>query len=369
MRSGRRRSRGATSPASASCARSGACTRRAPWPLTCSGYAGTDNRGLAGLELQLERVLGGRDGSETFVKDPVRTRAQRRRVDPGAAGTRRVPHDRPHDPGERRVRARVDGVAVGRRPGDGGRARRAVAAASSRWPSRQASTRTLYARTPADRHRNVAVTDTFEPGSTFKLVTVAAALSEGLVNESSPFTLPYGIQVADRVVHDAEPRGTETMTVAQILARSSNVGAITLAQLLGPAAPRPLDRSLRVREADGNRLPGRDARHRAAGRALVRLDDRQRPYRPGHRGDGRADGSGVRGGRQRRHVDRAAPRRPRERRRAREAGAPARALCADRRSGAADARERRARGDRHARRRARATRSPARRGPRPSRIP
>ena len=80
----------------------------------------------------------------------------------------------------------------------------------------------------------MAVTDTFEPGSTFKLVTVAAALSEGLVNESSPFTLPYGIHVADRVVHDAEPRGTETMTVAQILARSSNVGAITLAQLLGP---------------------------------------------------------------------------------------------------------------------------------------
>ena len=91
----------------------------------------------------------------------------------------------------------------------------------------------LYSRTPADTHRNVAVTDTYEPGSTFKLVTVAAALSEGLVNANTAFTLPYGIQVADRVVHDAEPRGTETMTVAQILSRSSNVGAITLAQLLG----------------------------------------------------------------------------------------------------------------------------------------
>ena len=94
--------------------------------------------------------------------------------------------------------------------------------------------RTTTRRRTVDRHRNVAVTDTFEPGSTFKLVTVAAALSEGLVNESSPFTLPYEIEVADRVVHDAEPRGTETMTVGQILARSSNVGAITLAQLLGP---------------------------------------------------------------------------------------------------------------------------------------
>jgi cell division protein FtsI/penicillin-binding protein 2 len=91
-----------------------------------------------------------------------------------------------------------------------------------------------YARTSSDLHRNVAVTDTYEPGSTFKLVAVSAALSEGLVTSASPFTLPGSILVADRVIHDAEPRGTETMSVAQILSRSSNVGAITLAQLLGP---------------------------------------------------------------------------------------------------------------------------------------
>src|SRR5213078_2163494 len=70
-------------------------------------------------------------------------------------------------------------------------------------------------------------------GSTFKLVTVAGALSERLVSPSTSFVLPYSIHVADRIIHDAEPRGTETMTVAQILARSSNVGAITLAERLG----------------------------------------------------------------------------------------------------------------------------------------
>jgi cell division protein FtsI/penicillin-binding protein 2 len=47
-------------------------------------------------------------------------------------------------------------------------------------------------------------------------------------------TLPYSIHVADRVIHDAETRGTETMSVARILAQSSNVGAITLAEKLGP---------------------------------------------------------------------------------------------------------------------------------------
>jgi cell division protein FtsI/penicillin-binding protein 2 len=81
--------------------------------------------------------------------------------------------------------------------------------------------------------RNRAVTDTYEPGSTFKVVTVSGALSDHLVTPSSSFVLPYSIHVADRVIHDAEPRGTETMTVAQILARSSNVGAITLAEKLG----------------------------------------------------------------------------------------------------------------------------------------
>jgi cell division protein FtsI (penicillin-binding protein 3) len=81
--------------------------------------------------------------------------------------------------------------------------------------------------------RNRAVTDTYEPGSTFKLVTIAGALSDGLVTPQSEFTLPDSIQVADRVVHDAEVRGTETMTVNEILARSSNVGAITIAERLG----------------------------------------------------------------------------------------------------------------------------------------
>jgi cell division protein FtsI (penicillin-binding protein 3) len=81
--------------------------------------------------------------------------------------------------------------------------------------------------------RNHAVTDVYEPGSVFKVVTVAGALSDGLVTPETTFDLPYSIHVADRVVHDAEPRGTETMSVAQILQRSSNVGAITIAELLG----------------------------------------------------------------------------------------------------------------------------------------
>jgi cell division protein FtsI/penicillin-binding protein 2 len=64
---------------------------------------------------------------------------------------------------------------------------------------------------------------------------VTGALAEALVTPDTTFTLPYSIRVADRIVHDAEPRPTETFTVSQILSRSSNVGAITLAEKLGEA--------------------------------------------------------------------------------------------------------------------------------------
>jgi cell division protein FtsI/penicillin-binding protein 2 len=90
-----------------------------------------------------------------------------------------------------------------------------------------------FGSVPADRVRNRAITDLYEPGSTFKVVTVAAALDDGVVAPSTAFTLPYELEVADRVIHDAEERETERMTVSEILSRSSNVGAVTLAQLLG----------------------------------------------------------------------------------------------------------------------------------------
>jgi cell division protein FtsI/penicillin-binding protein 2 len=88
----------------------------------------------------------------------------------------------------------------------------------------------------ADRERtkNRAVTDTYEPGSTFKVVTISAALAERLVTPQTAFVLPPSIQVADRVIHDSHERRTERMTVAQILWQSSNVGTVTIAERLGP---------------------------------------------------------------------------------------------------------------------------------------
>jgi cell division protein FtsI/penicillin-binding protein 2 len=90
-----------------------------------------------------------------------------------------------------------------------------------------------FPTTPADRRRNRAVTDTYEPGSTFKLVTIAAGLEEGIVSPSTSFRLAPSIKVADRTIREAHVRGTEQMTVRGIVERSSNIGTITIAQRVG----------------------------------------------------------------------------------------------------------------------------------------
>jgi cell division protein FtsI (penicillin-binding protein 3)/stage V sporulation protein D (sporulation-specific penicillin-binding protein) len=90
-----------------------------------------------------------------------------------------------------------------------------------------------FPTTRADRRRNRAVTDTYEPGSTFKLVTVAAGLQERMITPRSSFVLAPTIKVADRVIHEAHTRGTERLTVKQIVEQSSNIGTITIAQRLG----------------------------------------------------------------------------------------------------------------------------------------
>jgi cell division protein FtsI (penicillin-binding protein 3) len=196
------------------------------------GYAGVDNKGLAGLELQLDKTLAGAPGMESRIRDPFG-----RVID--------VVSERPAKPG-RDVFLTIDHTIQAN-------AESILQQTVTKWGAKNATAVVLdprtgdilamavapgydanhFGTTAADVTRNRAVTDVYEPGSTFKLVTVAGALSEGLVSPQTSFVLPYSINVADRTISDAEKRGTETMSVARILAQSSNVGAITLAERLG----------------------------------------------------------------------------------------------------------------------------------------
>jgi cell division protein FtsI (penicillin-binding protein 3) len=193
------------------------------------GYAGVDNTGLSGLELQLNSKLTGAAGKQTVVRDPTgRPIAIQSDVPArdGKAAFLTLDHTIQAN-AEQVLRATVkrwhakSATAIVLDPTTGGVFAMAM---QPGYDANQVATRGLQS--------NHAVSDVFEPGSVFKVVTIAGALSEGLVTPQTSFSLPYSIKVADRVIHDAEPRGTETMTVAQILQRSSNVGTVTIARKL-----------------------------------------------------------------------------------------------------------------------------------------
>ena len=85
----------------------------------------------------------------------------------------------------------------------------------------------------SDSLLNIGTSYTYEPGSTFKAITVASALETGTVTPESSFTLAPSIQVYDRTIEESHPRGTVTLSVGDILAQSSNVGAVTIGLKMG----------------------------------------------------------------------------------------------------------------------------------------
>ncbi len=86
---------------------------------------------------------------------------------------------------------------------------------------------------------NSTVRSLYEPGSTQKLVTVAAAIEEGAVDFDTEMVVPYSIEVVDQEIKDfGNPREPRVMTVADIVTRSSNVGTIMIQQELGDTALR-----------------------------------------------------------------------------------------------------------------------------------
>jgi cell division protein FtsI (penicillin-binding protein 3) len=80
---------------------------------------------------------------------------------------------------------------------------------------------------------NRAVTAVFEPGSTNKIITVAAAMEEGLVQPDTMFEVPDHLPLYDRVFSDSQPHPAAAWSVTDILVTSSNVGTIKIAQELG----------------------------------------------------------------------------------------------------------------------------------------
>jgi cell division protein FtsI (penicillin-binding protein 3) len=87
---------------------------------------------------------------------------------------------------------------------------------------------------PVEAPTAQAFTNVYEPGSVAKVVTVSAALAHHKITPSTKITIPDSYPVAGTDFHDAEFHPTEQLTPTGILAQSSNIGAIQIAQKLGP---------------------------------------------------------------------------------------------------------------------------------------
>ena len=103
---------------------------------------------------------------------------------------------------------------------------------------------------------NLAVTQLYEPGSVFKLVTFSAALQDGLINPNSVFTVPDQISLDGSTFHDAEPHPTEQLSATQILAQSSNIGTGLIAQGVGEQRLLNQVKALGFGQATGLNFPG-----------------------------------------------------------------------------------------------------------------
>lgn len=201
------------------------------------GFVGVDGVGLAGLELEYQSVLAGKPGERTQELDPsgqpiVGGIDAERLPAPGSDLV--VTMDRDF---QFQVQAALE-EAVKANQAQGGtvivmdpRTGDIYAMATYPWFDPKE-----FATAKPATWRNRAVTDVFEPGSVNKVITAAATVQERSLPLDELLSVPWKMRVGDFVIHDAHPHGVEQMTLGDVVAQSSNIGAVEVAERLG--APR-----------------------------------------------------------------------------------------------------------------------------------
>ena len=197
------------------------------------GYVGTDNHGLAGLELIYDTVITGKPGLRTVLRDARRGTAVSPDLfftEPRPGGDLYLTLDAAvQHMVERELQRVVEqrqarrGSAVFLDPATG-----AVLAMAS-FPAYDPNE---FERYPAGSWRNRTIMDAYEPGSTFKIITAAAALESGLVHADDPLDCGMGsIVLFGITIRDHKRYGI--LSFADVIAKSSNVGVIRAALIIG----------------------------------------------------------------------------------------------------------------------------------------
>jgi cell division protein FtsI (penicillin-binding protein 3) len=202
------------------------------------GWVGGD-KGLVGLEYEFNKQLAGRAGVRKTVIDGQGQPIAVTTTKPVVAGENvRLTISAPL---ESEVQSVLDGVGAQYRP-QGATAivtdpQTDQILALANWPSLNldhippTALSSVGGRLPAAEDE--AVDFSYEPGSTFKAVTVSGALQDGLITPSTVIRVPPYLQADGHIVTDAETHGWENLSIAQILKFSSNIGADLIGQRLG----------------------------------------------------------------------------------------------------------------------------------------
>jgi cell division protein FtsI (penicillin-binding protein 3) len=198
------------------------------------GTVGTEHEGAGrlGLEYSLNSTLAGHAGQRRVVSDAIGqpvSIAETRHEQAGTSVSLTL---------DSNIQQRAEDVlsAVGKvfQPKDSTAIvmdpRTGAILAMANWPLVNANDPGAKA---IEALQNRAVSFNYEPGSTFKAFTVSGALQEKLITPNTGFEIPDQIQVADRTIHDDTEHPGESLTTSQILAQSSNVGAIKIGLLEG----------------------------------------------------------------------------------------------------------------------------------------
>ena len=112
------------------------------------------------------------------------------------------------------------------------------------------------AKAPADQRGNRALRDVYEPGSTSKVMTLAAVINEGASNINASFKVPGLLERGGKVFRDHDAHGTEVLTLAGIMAKSSNIGAIMASERIGGRVMLGYLKKFGIGEKTGLNFPG-----------------------------------------------------------------------------------------------------------------
>ena len=217
------------------------------------GWVDVDEKGMGGIEQELDKLIRGRPGRVMVMADGKRQFYDRNEAsaDPGASVVLTIDESIQYIAEKELAIAMAEthsksGTVVVQDPSNG------ALLAVANWPTFDPNDPGKF---PVEKRQDLAIAAAYEPGSTFKTITMTSAIENHVTNPDVMVDCQMGsILVAGRLIHDWHPFGV--LSVRDVLAHSSDVGTIKVALNLG--APRFYEtmRKFGIGQPTGIELPG-----------------------------------------------------------------------------------------------------------------